>query len=452
MNTSPSPFSAHKDVLEASIPDGADKGKKQSLLEECKRRAKGAVQSKCWPDAAALYDKALQCCDDDAGEECAILNANLSLVHGKMNHWQKALECAETATRQNPLYVKAWWRLGQAQAALQRWDSAVSSLQQAQSLEPNNKALEKELIKLQEQQQQQQQQRQQQQTQNEKAAAIASSSVTTTVTRSSSSNAATSNSSNNKPVDMDVDIEKDTAASNSDVKFKKSEPFKGYKIVNGKKTTYFHNELSEEAKQLIGDIAPKKLDSSAIAVSDTSTTNTIADSSRSAWNKAGTWEEKDVTKWAKETLEQTLLGGAQDDNASTRGRAVYTLPLSSAAPNATVTTTSVKILSGHASVATVRGKKRYLYDFALKLDWKFQHGDSITANGSIEFPDVAVGTGGGGEDDGDGNAFEATHFTVAHADDETLRPILQTFVHHDGWRNLIHSAIHDWVQLFKETY
>merc|ERR1712224_439602 len=42
--------------------------------------------------------------------------------------------------------------------------------------------------------------------------------------------------------------------------FTKSEPVRGYKVVNGKKTSYFHNELDEKSKALIGDIAPKKIE------------------------------------------------------------------------------------------------------------------------------------------------------------------------------------------------
>ena len=41
---------------------------------------------------------------------------------------------------------------------------------------------------------------------------------------------------------------------------------KGYKMVNGKKTSYFHTELTEEAKQLLAaNAGPKKLDASALA-------------------------------------------------------------------------------------------------------------------------------------------------------------------------------------------
>lgn len=77
---------------------------------------------------------------------------------------------------------------------------------------------------------------------------------------------------------------------------------KGYKkTADGKVTTYFHNELSEEAKALIGDIAPKRLDPVGAVAGDVSPTNDAAGGSGasnevSAWNKAGTWESRDMTR------------------------------------------------------------------------------------------------------------------------------------------------------------
>lgn len=67
---------------------------------------------------------------------------------------------------------------------------------------------------------------------------------------------------------------------------------KGYKTNSkGQKTTYFNRELTEEEKQLIGDITPKKINSSACLstlssdrATDTSPSGTTGGS---AWNKAG---------------------------------------------------------------------------------------------------------------------------------------------------------------------
>ena len=76
---------------------------------------------------------------------------------------------------------------------------------------------------------------------------------------------------------------------------------KGYKMVNGKKTSYFHTELTDEAKQLLAaNAGPKKLDASALAEMEASK---AAAGGGSAWNSAKTFEEKDMTKWSKQRLE-----------------------------------------------------------------------------------------------------------------------------------------------------
>ena len=70
---------------------------------------------------------------------------------------------------------------------------------------------------------------------------------------------------------------------------------KGYKkTADGRTTTYFNNDLSEEAKALIGDIAPKKLEPPAAAAVPGA--EAVGGNAASAWNKAGTWESRDMTR------------------------------------------------------------------------------------------------------------------------------------------------------------
>ena len=255
-------FSAHSDVLEAPLPAPGTPAR-AALLEELKRRGKSAVGAGQWPHAAALYDKALEvaACDHEGDDvtggvaanqqQCAILNANLSLVHAKMHHHDQAVATAETATRQDPHYVKAWWRLGQACAALQKYERAVQALETAVGMEPDNKALKKELDKNQKalvEQKLQEQERQQ----KENATTTSNSTKTTTTTTTSVVVEEKTPKSAATTVHADDDDERGI--------FSKSDQVRGYKIVNGKKTSYFHNELSEDAAKLIGDIAPKKLE------------------------------------------------------------------------------------------------------------------------------------------------------------------------------------------------
>jgi tetratricopeptide (TPR) repeat protein len=268
-SSSNSPFSAHQDVLEATIPE--ETGQKAALLEELKRRGKGAVGAQIWPDAVALYTKALAAADSD--KEKAILKSNIALSQGKMGKWQESLRAAQDAITLDATYVKGWWRLGQANAALQDPAPAVAALERALTIEPGNKELQKELDKM--------------RLMKPKAVASAETGSNTTKPPSTSQQTASSTkeslakaeSTSQSPDPMEVD---DAVES----QFTKSDHVKGYKIVNGKKTSFFHNELSAEAAKLIGDIAPKKLE----------TTQPVAESTvqsadgGSVWNTAGTWE------------------------------------------------------------------------------------------------------------------------------------------------------------------
>lgn len=271
-NASNSPFSAHQDVLEAVIPE--DSSQKLALLEELKRRGKGAVIAQQWPDAIMLYEKALSAAESDDAK--AILKSNIALSQGKMGKWKVSLQAAKASVELDETYVKGWWRLGQAHAALDDPVAAVQALERALSMEPANKALQKELEKM--------------RAVKPKAAAESNKPTTTSTTtaepKETKGLAKAESTSQTAPMEIDED---DTS------KFTKSDHVRGYKIVNGKKTSFFHNELSEEAAKLIGDIAPKKLE-------QTTAEPTIQEDGVSVWNKAGTWEGRDNDGWTKPGL------------------------------------------------------------------------------------------------------------------------------------------------------
>jgi len=156
------------------------------------------------------------------------------------------------------------------------------------------------------------------------------------------------------------------------------------------------------------------------------------DTSTSAWNKAGTWEEKDVTAWAHVSLKEKLMAAS------------FSLPESSPAPGASVVITAVPTCDGHASFATVRGKKRYIYEFLIKIKWEFKHEDAI-ASGMMTFPDFD-GTCEVGE------GYEMVGWSVDDASSGSLTPLLERFVKNDGLRQALHKSMDDWVGLFSSTY
>jgi activator of HSP90 ATPase len=154
----------------------------------------------------------------------------------------------------------------------------------------------------------------------------------------------------------------------------------------------------------------------------------------SVWNQAGTWEEKDLTKWAKTTLQEQI------ENTK------YILPASSPAPGAEVVVTKVKTLDGHASCAVARGKKRYIYEFMVKLEWKLSSsGSDLECTGSLAIPDID-----GTIDLGDG--YEIHEFAVDSVSDNSLRPLIDRFVHRGGFHDALNASIDDWVRKFKSEY
>jgi tetratricopeptide (TPR) repeat protein len=404
--------SPHRDVLEAK-PDSDDS--KARLVEELQSRGRAAVGAKSWMDAKLLYEKALTVCPP--GEKMAILESNLSLAYKSMGSFEEARQCAQKATEADPAYLKGWWRLGQALQSLHRSQEALDALAKAKEIEPTNKALIKEYEKVQKKVEEEAKLMREAPPVEEEPAAETKK-TTTTTTKVTNSKPKTTTTTNQKEDKMEVDDEN---------AFSKSDAVRGYKVVNGKKTSYFHNELSEEAKELIGDIAPKKLEISA------PTTTPAPTGGGSAWNKAGTWEEKDVTKWAKGSLEKQAL------------QTTYTFPDSSPAPGSLVTVTKVSKLDGNASFAMARGKKKYIYEFLLKLEWQVTNDSGLECKGSLAIPDID-----GTIDLGEG--YEIHEFVIDSVSDNDVRPLLDRFVHRGGFHEALNESIDDWVRLFKKEY
>jgi len=125
---------------------------------------------------------------------------------------------------------------------------------------------------------------------------------------------------------------------------------RGYKVrADGSKTSYFTREVDEQTKALLdAQKAPKRL--SVGAAPDAAAPS--AASAGSAWNTGGTWEEKDMTSWAKEELEKRLKTVKAVDGALS------------------AKVSKVKDVEGSASVVASRGTTRHLYDFSFELEYK----------------------------------------------------------------------------------
>jgi hypothetical protein len=153
---------------------------------------------------------------------------------------------------------------------------------------------------------------------------------------------------------------------------------RGYKIrADGTKTSFFDTEWDEETKKLyekrgLGPkaLSPKTAARLAAKRRDSPDGKGVAGDGASAWNAEGTtWEDKDVSDWAKQTLEAQLKGAAGMKGLSAGG---WTISGSSSAPSK---------LSCEANVAVIRGRKRYIFEAGFTFAWtaKFCSEDGETS-------------------------------------------------------------------------
>lgn len=89
--------------------------------------------------------------------------------------------------------------------------------------------------------------------------------------------------------------------------------------------------------------------------------------------QAGTFEERAVTDWAKQQLEQAAVGISSDQ----------------------ATITGCTVLSGDAHMWFIRGKKRHGFEFEIELTWQLSSSSSSDAatepgrKGTIKLPSAS---------------------------------------------------------------
>ncbi|KAL5200749.1 hypothetical protein ABZP36_021952 [Zizania latifolia] len=124
-----------------------------------------------------------------------------------------------------------------------------------------------------------------------------------------------------------------------------------------------------------GDAAPlpppRKLDAAQLAA------NPPPSTLGSVWNKAGTWEEKNLNSWASSRIKD-LLGSLDPLEFSTGKASVY----------------EVSKCSGDAFLVTVRNKRRvgYTYELGLKFkgEWLIKE-ESKKVKGYLDIPEISFG-------------------------------------------------------------
>ncbi|VVB16403.1 unnamed protein product [Arabis nemorensis] len=115
---------------------------------------------------------------------------------------------------------------------------------------------------------------------------------------------------------------------------------------------------------------PQKLNNNDVALNASASLGSL-------WNRAGTWEEKSLTKWANDRLKE-LLGS------------VGSLQFSSGKAEII----DVNRCVGDAFLVTVRNKKRvgYTYELSLKVEgeWSFEE-NTKKVKGSLDIPEFSFG-------------------------------------------------------------
>ena len=441
------PGGPHADVLNATptTPESI-----AALIEELKSRARSSFSSGNYPEAERLYSKGLEV----STTPDAVLYANRALARLNLGRAQDSIADANAAIAADPNYVKGHWRLASALVVVGDHSGAVAAFQKGLELEPGNAALKKELEKAKAKAEQAAlsagsddlpppikgsgktpSSTSTYKTVSSTSSSSSSSAKASATTTNSSSFSSSSSSSSAATSSSKAPSSSSSAAADDDDEgiFTASDKVRGYKVTaDGKKTSFFNNDkLTDETKALIGDIAPKRIESALDAATPASL---AAKDGISSWNSAGTWEEKDVSTWAKESLAAALKG------------TTFALPAFAGPNNAGRVVTvngDVKNIVGSASVATVRGKRRYIYDFNFSVSWLLEL-DIGRCTGEIKFPDVAPDANG---------EFESS-MTVDALSPPAAKGIINDFVKSDsnGFNKALQTSINKWIKDFEAKY
>ncbi len=365
-----------------------------------------------------MYDKAIQVRPTDA-----ILYANRAAVRLSLNLADAALEDANKAVELDKAYSKAYYRKGQAHNAKREYAAALQAFETGMQLDPSNKTFKVLAAKAKEAAAK---------AKVEEATKAAEPAVVKTPPPPPPASTASTTSSRTSAAPKKKASPTDAAATpkggeddDEEVKLK-AEEMRGYKVLaDGRKTTYFNNVLSEDAKRLIGDIAPKKIEvvPAADAGPPAQSAGAVAGS---AWNSAGTFEEKNMTEWAKGRLHELLVD--------------VSFPIPNVGGGAAFAVKKVKDLDGDAAVTFVRGKKKYLFDFVFTLEWEAIL-DCGLAKGTLQYPDVTPDN-----DDEYDTLLEVDQLTPPEA-----RPLITSFVKSsgEGMQQVVRERLRQFMQDFQ---
>lgn len=328
-----SPFAkAHSDILSVKPETPEDTEK---VVMELKTRGNAAFKSKRPEEAHLLYSAAL-----DLDQNNWAVFGNRSAVNEMMGKGDEALKDANSAIELNVSWAKAYFRKGKALACLKRYRESTEAYEAGLVLEPDSKMLKKSVTKAKE-------------LEVKKATEAAKNAANVPVAKTTQMSA---------PTMTKVTSETKKNGSGEVVKSKSDGLMKGYKKTkDGKTTSFFTMEIDEQAKDLIGDIAPKQINA---PVEDPE----LMAQGASVWNKGGTYEERNRNEWGEKFLRDSI---GQVKKLEVEG-------------GMSITCKEVSSMEGESSVVLRQGKKRYVFDYELKVLFDIFSTDSGDVVGSGE--------------------------------------------------------------------
>jgi len=312
------------------------------LVEEVKNRAKGAFQQKDMVSAEMLYGKAISLLETLPDKREAVLFSNRAMVRLNLNKDEGALADCKKCIELDRSNVKAFHRMATALIRLGEWDNAMVAVEEGGKLDPGNKQFPELAEKIE---------------------------------KDKAKDAEDKARLKREAQDVRVELHNaSTARAPPKAPKKEGEPgedlgMRGYKkTADGKTTSYFHTDITPEARALLeaaGAGKPAKLDADAAAAAEVK-------GGGSQWNQAGTYEEKNMLPWAQGRLASILTGVS------------FAVPAGS---GGTISVTGVQDIKGDSSISVSRGKRRYIMDLSCTIEFDVKVGET-SGKGTVTVADL----------------------------------------------------------------
>lgn len=358
-NADPLAGAQHSDVLSAKPETDEDR---IQLVAEVKSRGNAAFKAGLLREASVLYT-----CAIGHDPNSVALWGNRSMTNCGMGEFQNALDDALKAIEVDPKWAKGYFRKGMALNGLKKHRDAYVAFQKSLELEPSSKVSKREAEKAAKLAREDKPKPKKSEPTPKAAKAPTPTKPAASPTKEASSPPSPSDAAATPAASAvapkAATPKTDAATVKSTTKKPKAEAeeevlgdeVRGYRVLaDGRKTTFFNMERTEEEKALIGDIRPKRIDPNSVAAAEESSAPKpiAAEKGASAWNAGGTFEERDMNEWAKNNITERVQGVSVEGDGFK------------------IEVAKLEKIDGDASITFARGRKRHVFDFELLVNWE----------------------------------------------------------------------------------